>query len=251
MSKMKYNRMRFGQNFFMICGAVLFLMGMAAVPIGVFNIGSVLLCLLGGFLWLTVLLERKTGRKQRMLTTLGVIALTGLFAHAVIWNYFAWCRPPQQTGEATMVVLGCKVNGEEPSLMLRRRLECAMEYLAENPQADCVVSGGMGDNESYTEAHVMKKFLVEHGIDAERVYEEDRSTSTETNLLYSLALVKEEDLSQNIILCTDGFHQLRAWMYGMRNGVDARAISGRTPVLTIPSYAVRELGGILKMLILG
>ena len=51
-----------------------------------------------------------------------------------------------------MVVLGCKVNGEEPSLMLRRRLECAMEYLAENPQADCVVSGGMGDNESYTEA---------------------------------------------------------------------------------------------------
>ena len=165
-----------------------------------------------------------------MLTTLGVIALTGLFAHAVIWNYFAWCRPPQQTGEATVVVLGCKVNGEEPSLMLRRRLECAMEYLAENPQADCVVSGG---------------------IDAERVYEEDRSTSTETNLLYSLALVKEEDLSQNIILCTDGFHQLRAWMYGMRNGVDARAISGRTPVLTIPSYAVRELGGILKMLILG
>lgn len=128
-----------------------------------------------------------------------------LFAHAVIWNYFAWCRPPQQTGEATVVVLGCKVNGEEPSLMLRRRLECAMEYLAENPQADCVVSGGMGDNESYTEAHVMKKFLVEHGIDAERVYEEDRSTSTETNLLYSLALVKEEDLSQNIILCTDGF----------------------------------------------
>ena len=185
----------------MICGAVLFLMGMAAVPIGVFNIGSVLLCLLGGFLWLTVLLERKTGRKQRMLTTLGVIALTGLFAHAVIWNYFAWCRPPQQTGEATVVVLGCKVNGEEPSLMLRRRLECAMEYLAENPQADCVVSGGMGDNESYTEAHVMKKFLVEHGIDAERVYEEDRSTSTETNLLYSLALVKEEDLSPKISSC--------------------------------------------------
>ena len=141
MSKMKYNRIRFGQKFFMICGAVLFLMGMAAVPIGVFNIGSVLLCLLGGFLWLTVLLERKTGRKQRMLTILGVIALTGLFAHAVIWNYFAWCRPPQQTGEATVVVLGCKVNGEEPSLMLRRRLECAMEYLAENPQADCVVSG--------------------------------------------------------------------------------------------------------------
>lgn len=55
----------------MICGAVLFLMGMAAVPIGVFNIGSVLLCLLGGFLWLTVLLERKTGRKQRMLTNTG------------------------------------------------------------------------------------------------------------------------------------------------------------------------------------
>ena len=186
-----------------------------------------------------------------MLTVFAILMAAVLVLHAVVWNYFAYGRKPQTSGEATVIVLGCKVNGDQPSLMLQRRLLAARDYLLQNPQANCVVSGGMGDNESYTEAHVMKKFLVEHGIDAERVYEEDRSTSTETNLLYSLALVKGEDLSQNIILCTDGFHQLRAWMYGIRNGVDARAISGRTPVLTIPSYAVRELGGILKMLILG
>ena len=49
--------------------------------------------------------------------------------------------------QSTVVVLGCKVNGKNPSLMLRKRLEAAYRYLEEHPDVPCIVSGGQGPNE--------------------------------------------------------------------------------------------------------
>lgn len=186
-----------------------------------------------------------------MIEFLAGLLLMFLVLHAAVWNYFAFARKPSDQGEATVIVLGCKVHEEQPSLMLKRRLQKAQEYLEKNPQANCVVSGGMGENESYTEAHVMEKFLVEQGINPNRIYEENRSTNTDTNIKNSLEVIKQEGLSENLIICSDGFHQLRAWLYVRRNGMDAKAISGKTPFWVIPSYAIRELGGIAKMYILG
>lgn len=76
-----------------------------------------------------------------MMTTIALLLVAGLAVHAAVWNYFAYGRPAPKQGAATVVVLGCKVNGDQPSLMLRRRLECALEYLRTNEQAVCVVSG--------------------------------------------------------------------------------------------------------------
>ena len=186
-----------------------------------------------------------------MLNVLAVLAALTLLVHAMIWNYFAYGRKPQPTGEATVIVLGCKIRGEAPSLMLQRRLLAAQGYLMQNPQANCIVSGGKGEGEAYTEAHVMKKFLVENGINPDRIYEEGLSTNTDTNISNSLAVVEKEDLSDNLVVCSDGFHQLRAWMYVRRHGANAAAISGKTSFWVVPSYALRELAGIAKMILIG
>ena len=186
-----------------LCAAfLLVLMGLGGLLVGVWNVGSTLLLAGAAFLAGIVALEKKMGRRQILLTGLGILLLAVLIVHAAIWNYFAYCRQPAAQGEATVIVLGCKVNGEEPSLMLRRRLQRALLYLQQNPQANCVVSGGMGENESYTEAHVMKKYLVENGIEPSRIYEEDRSTNTDTNIQNSLALIEQEGLSDNLIIST-------------------------------------------------
>jgi uncharacterized SAM-binding protein YcdF (DUF218 family) len=236
------------QIIFLTAALLMLLSGVAG---GLRNAGAWLLLLGSGLLGSGVLLERKMGRNLKVFSVLAGLLLVGLFLHAVIWNYFAFGRQPEKSGEATVIVLGCKVNGDSPSLMLRRRLLCARDYLLENPQAKCIVSGGLGENESYSEAYVMKKFLTENGIDAQRIYEEDRSVNTDTNIRYSLEIVRDQGLSPQLILCTDGFHQLRAWIYVRRNGMNALAISGKTPLWVIPSYAVRELAGILKMILLG
>lgn len=239
------------QRVFLLLAPVFLLTGIAGSAAGVFNVGSGLLCGFGAYLAAVVGIERRWKRRERLLTVIGALVVAVLVLHAAVWNYFAYGRPPQTSGEATIIVLGCKVNDGQPSLMLQRRLMAARKYLEQNPQANCVVSGGMGENETSTEASVMKQFLVDSGIDPSRIYEEDRSTNTDTNIQNSLALIAQEGLSENLIICTDGFHQLRAWLYVRRYGADARAVSGRTPVLVIPSYAVRELCGIVKMFVIG
>lgn len=202
--------------------------------------------------------QRLGKRQQRRLRSMMGIALGTaagvLVVHGAIWNYYAYGRSPQTQGPATVVVLGCKINEDEPSLMLRRRLEAALAYLAQNPQANCVVSGGQGEGEEHSEASVMAQFLMENGVEPQRIYLEDRSTNTDTNLRYSLELIRSQGLSENLVIATDGFHQWRAYLYARRYGAQAqqvKAVSGRTPPLVIPGYALRELAGVAKMLVFG
>lgn len=235
----------------MLCwGGLLFLFGL--LPL-VLNTGTALLLLGGGF-FLTAGYTTKKWQGRRWMNNMiwGVLILSVivLTVYTLIWNYFAFFRQPPAGLESTVVVLGCKVNGDAPSLMLRRRLEKAKAYLEENPKASCVVSGGQGENEAYTEAYVMKKYLTQQGIDPRRIFEEGKSTNTEENLAFSAQVIKEENLSSQLVICTDGFHQLRAYIYARQNGLYSYAISGRTPFWAIPSYAVREMFAIVKALVL-
>ena len=67
--------------------------------------------------------------------------------------------PPEN---ATVIVLGCKVNGETPSKMLYDRSLSALEYLNENPEAVCIASGGQGKGEDISEAQAIYNILIEH-----------------------------------------------------------------------------------------
>ena len=88
----------------------------------------------------------------------------------------AWHRGNSPPSYATVVVLGCKVNGRDPSLMLQRRLEAALPYIKDHPEVPCIVSGGQGNNEEISEAQAMKEWLIQYGVPESQIYLEDRST---------------------------------------------------------------------------
>ena len=112
---------------------------------------------------------------------------------------------------ATVIVLGSKIHGDQPSRMLRQRLDEAANRLSEDPTAHCVVSGGLGEGETYTEAYVMKKYLVEQrGIDADRIACENTSTDTYENLHLSMDVIREHGWSSDVVIATQVFHQYRA-----------------------------------------
>lgn len=145
--------------------------------------------------------------------------------------------------DTTLVVLGCQVKNGRPSNMLKRRLDAAYEYLSEHDSVNVVVSGGQGADEIISEAQCMKEYLVEKGIDPVRIYMEDRSANTEENLKFSIELINERGLNDNITVVTDGFHQLRAELIAERSGIDVHNISASTRWYLLPSYWVREWFG--------
>ena len=124
-----------------------------------------------------------------------------------------------------VIVLGAAVHGDKVTWVLENRLNTAMEYMQEHPNAICVVSGGQGAGESVTEASAMKKYMVERGMDETRIYTEEKAKNTMENFEFSKAIIDEvADANARIAFVTTNFHVYRAGQVAREQGVNAVGI---------------------------
>ncbi len=178
-----------------------------------------------------------------------ILFLTGI----IVVIFFTICMVKaavhKPTGEETLIVLGCRVYGETPSLSLKERLDAAYEYLTEHPETACIVSGGKGDGENISEAEAMYRYLIKKGIHEKRIYRENKSTTTRENLEFSKKIIEENQLSEKIAIATNEYHQYRVFLITRRMGMENTAVSGKTAWWLLPTFYVRELYGILYQLL--
>lgn len=138
-----------------------------------------------------------------------------------------------------LIVLGARVEGDGPSPALRRRLNAALEYLAEHPEARIVASGGQGADEPVSEAECIRNELVKAGIEAERILIEDRSTTTAENLRYSLEIIGDSEASVAIV--TNNYHVWRAVHLAKRAGFkNVSGLAAQYTGHTLFHYMTRE-----------
>lgn len=146
--------------------------------------------------------------------------------------------PPE--APAAVIVLGCRVKENGPSLMLRKRIEAAYGYLSENPDVICIASGGKGDDEPMSEAQCIKQELARMGISPDRIICEDRSVNTYENIRNSLEIIDSLGEERRAVIVTSEFHQLRASMIAKKQGLEAYSVSSATYLPLLPSYWIRE-----------
>lgn len=151
-----------------------------------------------------------------------------------------------------LIILGCGVRGERVTLTLSRRLDKAIEYLDANEDTLVIVSGGQGEGEAITEALAMKRYLVAHGIDENRIIQEDNSHSTEENFAYSKEIIDEmfPDGAKTVYVTTR-FHVFRAGLVAKKCGIQAQGM-GASGVwyITLNDY-LRECAAITVYAITG
>lgn len=107
-----------------------------------------------------------------------------------------------------LIVLGAQVKEKGPSAALKFRLDTAYDYLMENEDTICIVSGGQGANEPHSEAQGMYNYLVEKGIEKERIIMEDQSTDTSENIAFSSVFLDME--KDHVGIVTNNFHVFRS-----------------------------------------
>lgn len=156
-----------------------------------------------------------------------------------------------QASPTAVIVLGCKVNGTTPSLMLQGRIDAAYAYLCENPEIPVVVSGGKGSDESISEAACIRQQLIAKGIAPDRIFCEENATSTAENLQFSKAILTQQGLQGKYLLVTDAFHQYRAQNLAKQYDMQCGAVSADTVWYLLPTYWVREWFGILHAWVFG
>lgn len=246
-----------------LCGAVcLLLLIWSLLPLGsgIVHIGVVLpaVCSILGALWGFGVLRPDEGKGKGWRRWMTAVLLGLVCAVAALGIVLSACmtgaainRPARE--DATVIVLGALVREDQPSRMLRDRLNAAAVYLDAHPAAMCVVSGGQGEDEDYSEAYVMQKYLVEQkGIDPARIRQEDRSTSTYENIRYSMEIIRREGLCDRVAIATQEFHQYRASVMARQAGASAvGAITCHSPLHLLLCYWVRECAAICRLWILG
>ena len=153
-----------------------------------------------------------------------------------------------------VLVLGAKVRITGPSASLWDRIYGAFYYLTEHPDAIAIVSGGQGDDEPFTEASIMYEELVNLGIEPDRIWIEDRATSTWENMNFTLELIEEKTGSrpEKLGVVSSEYHLFRASLFADACGVDFVGIPARTSrVSQMINHFMREVAGVWHYLILG
>ena len=82
------------------------------------------------------------------------------------------------TYENYVLVLGAKANNGNLSKTLINRLDTTIEYLNKHKTAKAVLCGGKENNNEFSQAEYMQKYLIEKGIDKDRLILETKSKNT-------------------------------------------------------------------------
>lgn len=127
-----------------------------------------------------------------------------------------------------MVIFGCQMRRDGPSVLLKDRLDAALAYWEAHPDIKIVVTGGKGDDEHVSEARGMYDYLTAHGVDGANIYMEDKSRNTWQNINNTFALMEREgwELTDDVLLVSSGFHLARIEL--LWNRARAQALRGET-----------------------
>lgn len=143
-----------------------------------------------------------------------------------------------------IIVLGAQVYEDSPSTVLKYRLDKAIEYLDENENTICIVSGGQGYNEVHPEAMIMQKYMIEKGIKEDKILIEDKSKNTEENIKNSMQYI---DSKKSVGIVTNNFHMYRALQVAKNVGLkNVYGVVAKSDYITLPNNLLREFFAVVK-----
>lgn len=210
-----------------------------------FRVTGLFLIALGLFVLLLPWIDSAAVREGLiLLVCLGCIVVEILMGQLRVQGV---CDPAALQCEAA-VVLGAQVNGTEPSMALRTRLDAAVSFMQENEKAVVFLSGGQGSGEDISEAQAMYNYLKGRGVDMSRVYLEPDSTSTLENIQNTMELAEQTGIElDEICIITNEFHMCRARFIASRLGLNAVSYSATTkPWIFKMNYYLREIPAFFK-----
>ncbi len=231
-----------------LCGCVWFLL---PVLHGGFALGAVfgeLVCVLG-FLILHFYgrLAQRGGWRKAAVRLVSVFYVLGLLWAGFLTSMMVSAQYQAPPAGSNVIVLGAQVySAERMGVSLSNRIDAAYGYLAENPEAACIVTGGQGGDEPCPEALTEKNALVRLGIEPDRIHMEDKSRNTRQNLAFSREIAEKQGLGSQFVIVTQGFHMYRALKLAESAGLTPYSLVADTDPILLPEYYGRELLSLTK-----
>lgn len=166
--------------------------------------------------------------------------------------YSVMCRrQPSNVSYGAIVVHGCSIHGDEPTPLLRERLDKAIEAWKRYGRPFIIASGGKGGDGRISEAECMRRYLIGHGVPDTRIIPEHASENTWENIRYSVDIVRERiiarrDAPYRLLLVSSDYHVMRLAMYALNQGLHCDVLGSRTGLDHRRGVVMREFTALTR-----
>lgn len=155
------------------------------------------------------------------------ISAAALFSPAVVYMPFVIrdsLKKYDDDCEYLMILGSVVIGADEPSKQLAERMERALTYLNLHKCAKAVCCGGCFRKEQkVSEAEVIKRFLMNNGIEENRILLEDNSKTTYENFEFALKIIKADSGKSidkiKIGFLTSDYHTFRSGVIAKQMGI--------------------------------
>lgn len=216
-----------------------------------YNLRVVLLLLLNIFIYLPLLddtFNQVRGLNRFILIAAGItdfLATTSLIIFAflvLILQQFSKANPSD-----VLLVLGAGLKKGKVGTILAERLNRAIECWLLNKKAIVIVSGGILHGEETSQAEEMTNYLIQAGVYAQQIIQENQAKNTRQNLIYTEKLIKYYNLQgKQVRVVTSSFHLPRTWIYLHQLGLHWQLTASRVPLTQLPLTVTRDYLGIIR-----
>ena len=122
-----------------------------------------------------------------------------------------------------VIVLGAKVTNGEPSLMLKDRLDRAIEIYNVNSDIKIIISGDSSNPGKYDEISGMYNYLVINNVSSDNIIKDEYGICTYDSIVRMKNIIEEN----NVIIITQKYHLFRSVYIALELDIDAVGISAR------------------------
>jgi uncharacterized SAM-binding protein YcdF (DUF218 family) len=159
----------------------------------------------------------KKGLAQLILFLLVVSFTFIAYSAFSIWSFSG---KVQYVKTDAAVVLGAAVWNDEPSPVLRERINHAI-WLYDNGFVEKIIfTGGKKPGDRFAESEVARNYAIKNNVKAEDILIETKSTITEENLQYAYNVADLNNL-HSFSIVSDPLHMKRAMLMAKHTGMKA------------------------------
>ncbi|MBB3110165.1 uncharacterized SAM-binding protein YcdF (DUF218 family) [Paenibacillus phyllosphaerae] len=140
---------------------------------------------------------------------LAVVILMAAYVCYSAYNIWSFSSRNELVKSDAALVLGASAWGDEPSPVLRERINHAIELYKQGVVDKIIFTGGKGNEHQMSEAEVSRNYAIKQQVPADDIYIEESSRITEENMRYAKEIALSHGLS-TFLLVSDPLHMKRA-----------------------------------------
>lgn len=149
-----------------------------------------------------------------------IVSISLIFIITLAFSIWSFGEKVELVKTDAAVVLGAAVWGDEPSSVLRERINHAI-WLYKNGYVNKIIfTGGKGNGAKYAESEIARDYAIKNNVDSEDILIETKSTITEENLKYAYEIAVENNF-KTFTIVSDPLHMKRAILMARNIGMEA------------------------------